>query len=221
MKKDMNYITTLPDFIEMQRLSFSWFICQGLSEELSHFSSILDFSSNIESLIFGQQYKLIKPFYTALDAKKDAKSYVAQLQVLIEIRDKSANIILKRERISIVNLPLMTQAATFIINGCERVIVSQIIRSPGIYFEKNKKQKNRKRNSLIISTNYKKLQQLFPNPSTLYYYLTYKGLSSNKLDSKLRYYIKKVQIISIQRNDFEFLKSKIFPTFFFYETFSF
>jgi DNA-directed RNA polymerase subunit beta len=221
MKKDMNYITTLPDFIEMQRLSFSWFICQGLSEELSHFSSILDFSSNIESLIFGQQYKLIKPFYTALDAKKDAKSYVAQLQVLIEIRDKSANIILKRERISIVNLPLMTQAATFIINGCERVVVSQIIRSPGIYFEKNKKQKNRKRNSLIISTNYKKLQQLFPNPSTLYYYLTYKGLSSNKLDSKVRYYIKKVQILSIQRNDFEFLKSKIFPTFFFTRPFPF
>jgi DNA-directed RNA polymerase subunit beta len=221
MKKDMNYITTLPDFIEMQRLSFSWFICQGLSEELSHFSSILDFSSNIESLIFGQQYKLIKPFYTALDAKKDAKSYVAQLQVLIEIRDKSANIILKRERISIVNLPLMTQAATFIINGCERVVVSQIIRSPGIYFEKNKKQKNRKRNSLIISTNYKKLQQLFPNPSTLYYYLTYKGLSSNKLDSKVRYYIKKVQIISIQRNDLEFLKSKIFPTFFFTRPFPF
>lgn len=221
MKKDMNYITTLPDFIEMQRLSFSWFICQGLSEELSHFSSILDFSSNIESLIFGQQYKLIKPFYTALDAKKDAKSYVAQLQVLIEIRDKSANIILKRERISIVNLPLMTQAATFIINGCERVVVSQIIRSPGIYFEKNKKQKNRKRNSLIISTNYKKLQQLFPNPSTLYYYLTYKGLSSNKLDSKVRYYIKKVQIISIQRNDLEFLKYKIFPTFFFTRPFPF
>jgi DNA-directed RNA polymerase beta subunit len=75
----------------------------------------------------------------ALDAKKDAKSYVAQLQVLIEIRDRSANIILKRERISIVNLPLMTQAATFIINGCERVVVSQIIRSPGIYFEKNKR----------------------------------------------------------------------------------
>jgi DNA-directed RNA polymerase subunit beta len=221
MKKDMNYITTLPDFIEMQRLSFSWFICQGLSEELSHFSSILDFSSNIESLIFGQQYKLIKPFYTALDAKKDAKSYVAQLQVLIEIRDKNANIILKRERISIVNLPLMTQAATFIINGCERVVVSQIIRSPGIYFEKNKKQKNRKRNSLIISTNYKKLQQLFPNPSTLYYYLTYKGLSSNKLDSKVRYYIKNVQIISIQRNDLEFLKSKIFPTFFFTRPFPF
>lgn len=208
MKKDMNYITTLPDFIEMQRLSFSWFISQGLADELCHFSSILDFSCNIESLIFGQHYKLIKPFYTALDAKKDAKSYVAQLQLLIEIRDKTANIILKRERISIVNLPLMTHSATFIINGCERVVVSQIIRSPGIYFEKNKKQKSRKRNSLIMSTKYKKLKQLFPIPCTLYYYLTYKGLPSIKRESKVRYFIKKVQITSIPLNELQYLNSK-------------
>ena len=164
MKKYMNYVTALPDFIEMQRLSFSWFISQGLADELSNFSSILDFSGNIESLIFGQDYKLIKPFYTALDAKKDAKSYVAQLQLLIEIRDKTANIVLKKERISIVNLPLMTNSATFIINGCERIIVSQIIRSPGIYFEKNKKQKGRKRNSIILSTADHKLKPFAPIP---------------------------------------------------------
>ena len=158
MKKSLNYITALPDFIEMQRLSFSWFISQGLADELSNFSSILDFSGNIESVIFGQDYRLIKPMSTALEAKKDAKSYVAQLQLLIEIRDKTANIVLKKERISIVNLPLMTNSATFIINGCERVIVSQIIRSPGIYFEKNKKQKKRKINKLILSNDYHKLR---------------------------------------------------------------
>lgn len=208
MKKDMNYITTLPDFIEMQRLSFSWFISQGLADELCHFSSILDFSCNIESLIFGQEYKLIKPFYTALDAKKDAKSYVAQLQLLIEIRDKTANLILKRERISIVNLPLMTHSATFIINGCERVVVSQIIRSPGIYFEKNKKQKIRKRNSLVMSTKYKKLKQLFPIPCTLCYYLTNKGLFNIKQDSRVRYFIKKVQITSTPFNQLQYLNSK-------------
>jgi DNA-directed RNA polymerase subunit beta len=151
MTKSLNYITALPDFIEMQRLSFSWFISKGLADELSNFSSILDFSGNIESLIFGQNYRLIKPMATALEAKKDAKSYVAQLQLLIEIRDKTANVVLKRERISIVNLPLMTNSATFIINGCERIIVSQIIRSPGIYFEKNKKQKRRKRNDSFNS----------------------------------------------------------------------
>ena len=164
MKKSLNYITALPDFIEMQRLSFSWFISQGLADELSNFSSILDFSGNIESVIFGQDYRLIKPMSTALEAKKDAKSYVAQLQLLIEIRDKTANIVLKKERISIVNLPLMTNSATFIINGCERVIVSQIIRSPGIYFEKNKKQKRRKRNSMILSTASPKLKPFTPIP---------------------------------------------------------
>jgi len=164
MKKSLNYITALPDFIEMQRLSFSWFISQGLADELSNFSSILDFSGNIESLIFGQDYRLIKPMSTALEAKKDAKSYVAQLQLLIEIRDKTANIVLKRERISIVNLPLMTNSATFIINGCERIIVSQIIRSPGIYFEKNKKQKRRKRNAMILSTASPKLKPFAPIP---------------------------------------------------------
>jgi DNA-directed RNA polymerase subunit beta len=164
MKKSLNYITALPDFIEMQRLSFSWFISQGLADELSNFSSILDFSGNIESLIFGQDYRLIKPMSTALEAKKDAKSYVAQLQLLIEIRDKTANIVLKRERISIVNLPLMTNSATFIINGCERIIVSQIIRSPGIYFEKNKKQKRRKRNPMVLSTASPKLKPFAPIP---------------------------------------------------------
>ena len=164
MKQSLNYITALPDFIEMQRLSFSWFISQGLADELSNFSSILDFSGNIESLIFGQDYRLIKPMSTALEAKKDAKSYVAQLQLLIEIRDKAANIVLKRERISIVNLPLMTNSATFIINGCERIIVSQIIRSPGIYFEKNKKQKRRKRNAMILSTASPKLKPFAPIP---------------------------------------------------------
>lgn len=208
MKKDINYITTLPDFIEMQRLSFSWFISQGLSEELSHFSSILDYTNNIESFIFGQQYKLIKPFYTALDAKKDRKSYVAQLQLSIEIRDRKANIILKRARISIVNLPLMTQTATFIINGCERIIVSQIIRSPGIYFEKNKKQKNKKRNSLVISTKSKKLQKFFPNRSTFDFYLRDKNLSNNSLDNKMFSGIKKVQILSISKNELEFLNFK-------------
>ena len=176
MKNSINYVTALPDFIEMQRMSFSWFISQGLTDELSNFSSILDFSGNIESSIFGQNYKLIKPLYNASEAKKDAKSYITQLQLLIEIRDKTANIVLKRERLAIVNLPLMTSSATFIINGCERVIVSQIIRSPGIYFEKNKKQKRQKRNALIFSTTSIKLKPFLPIPWT---YTKFPGILFN------------------------------------------
>lgn len=166
MKKYMNFVTALPDFIQMQRLSFAWFISQGLPDELSNFSSILDFSGNIESLIFGNDYKLIKPVSNVLEAKKDGKSYVAQLQLLIEIHDKTANVILKKERISIVSLPLMTNSATFVINGCERVIVSQIIRSPGIYFEKNKKQQRQKRNPMVLSTVPKKLKPFVSIPWT-------------------------------------------------------
>ena len=158
MKKYLNYITTLPDFIEMQRVSFCWFLSQGLTDELSNFSSILDFSGNIEYLFFGQEYKLVKPIYNSLSAKRYTKNYVAQLIMPIEMRNKRTNTILRKGRLPIANLPLMTTSATFIINGCERIIVSQVIRSPGIYFEKNKKQQKRKLNKLTLSNDFHKIR---------------------------------------------------------------
>lgn len=158
MKKYLNYITTLPDFIEMQRISFCWFLLQGLTDELSNFSSIFDFSGNIEYVFFIQEYKLVKPIYNLLSAKRYTKNYVAQLVLPIEMRNKKTNIVMRQGRLPIANLPLMTTSATFIINGCERIIVSQVIRSPGIYFEKNKKQKKRKLNKLTTSNDFHKLR---------------------------------------------------------------
>merc|ERR1712119_194366 len=158
MKKTFNYITTLPDFIKMQRISFCWFISSGLTNELSNFSSIFDFSGNIEYIFFGQEYKLVRPVYNVLSAKRFTKNYITQLLMPIEIRNKKTNTIMRQGQLTIANLPLMTTSATFIINGCERIIVSQIIRSPGIYFEKNKKQKKRKVNKLILSNDYHKLR---------------------------------------------------------------
>jgi|TARA_B110000116_G_scaffold198104_1_gene172841 DNA-directed RNA polymerase subunit beta len=158
MKKTFNYITTLPDFIKMQRISFCWFISYGLTNELSNFSSIFDFSGNIEYIFFGQEYKLVRPVYNVLSAKRFTKNYITQLLMPIEIRNKKTNSIMRQGQLTIANLPLMTTSATFIINGCERIIVSQIIRSPGIYFEKNKKQKKRKINKLILSNDYHKLR---------------------------------------------------------------
>ena len=148
----MDYVTALPDFMEIQRISFSWFISQGLCEEFEHFSSTSDFSRTIETLIYSQEYKLTKPTYGSLESKRRGRSYVSKLQVLVEIRDKTANIILNRGKAILVALPLMTKESSFIINGCERTIVSQIIRSPGIYFEKNKKQRRKKRNRIKLST---------------------------------------------------------------------
>ena len=158
MKKYINYVTALPDFIEMQRISFCWFISQGLTDELANFSSVLDFSGNIEYIFFGQEYKLVKPIYNASTAKRYTVNYVSQLIMPIEIRNKLTNSIMRQGRLPIANLPLMTTTATFIINGCERIIVSQVIRSPGIYFEKNKKQKARKLNKLILSNDFHKVR---------------------------------------------------------------
>lgn len=158
----MNYITALPDFIEMQRISFCWFISQGLNEELAMFSRIHDFSYNTEYVLFGSEYSLVKPIYNIVRAKKYTTNYSAQLVIPLEVRNKKLNTIRYHNQFPIINLPLMTTYATFIINGCERVIVSQIIRSPGIYFEKNKNQKKRKLIKRNLPTEINKLRSFVP-----------------------------------------------------------
>ncbi len=170
----MNYTTALPDFIEMQRVSFCWFIAQGLNEELNTFSRIYDFSQNTEYVLFGQEYTLVKPIYNIVRAKKYTANYSAQLVIPLEVRNKKTNMIKYHSKFPIINLPLMTSSATFVINGCERVIVSQIIRSPGVYFEKNKHQKKNKQIKRIISSEIGKLKsfappsEILPTESRLY-----------------------------------------------------
>ena len=158
----MNYTTALPDFIEMQRVSFCWFIAEGLNEELNTFSRIYDFSQNTEYVLFGQEYTLVKPIYNIVRAKKYTANYSAQLVIPLEVRNKKTNIIKYHSKFPIINLPLMTSAATFVINGCERVIVSQIIRSPGVYFEKNKHQKKNNKKIKKVSTEIGKLKSFTP-----------------------------------------------------------
>ena len=162
MKQSMNYITALPDFIDMQRASFCWFIAQGLNEELAMFSRIHDFSYNTEYVLFGHEYTLVKPVYNIIRAKKYTANYAAQLVIPLEIRNKKLNSIRYHSQFPIITLPLMTTSATFVINGCERVIVSQIIRSPGIYFEKNKNQKKRKSVKRKLSSDFNKLKSFLP-----------------------------------------------------------
>jgi len=163
MKKNMNYINALPDFLAMQRISFCWFLTQGLTEELALFSRIQDFGQNTEYVMFGEEYSLIKPSYSLLIARKYSGNYRVQLVIPVELRNKVANTILYSHQFPIVTLPLMTTDATFIINGCERVIVSQIIRSPGVYFEKNKNQKPRNQFKRKLSTDINKLRSFIPS----------------------------------------------------------
>ena len=162
MKQSINYITVLPDFIEMQRVSFCWFISHGLSEELAMFSRVYDFTYNIEYVLFGHEYSLVKPIYNVIRAKKYTANYAAQLLIPLEVRNKKLNTVCYHRQFPIINLPLMTTFATFIVNGCERVIVSQIIRSPGIYFEKNKNQKKRKLIKRKLPSNITRLKDFIP-----------------------------------------------------------
>jgi DNA-directed RNA polymerase subunit beta len=162
MKPNMNYITALPDFLEMQRVSFCWFITQGLTQELALFSSIHDFSQNTEYVMFGEEYSLIKPACSLLVARKYNGNYRVQLVIPIEVRNKVINNVSYYTQFPIITLPLMTTYATFIINGCERVIVSQIIRSPGIYFEKSKTQNLQKRFKRKLSPDLSHLRSFLP-----------------------------------------------------------
>ena len=163
MKQTINYINALPDFLAMQRISFCWFISQGLNEELALFSRIHDFSKNTEYIMFGEEYNLIKPPYSLLIARKYSGNYRAQLVIPIEVRNKIINSIRYYNQFPIITLPLMTTYATFVINGCERVIVSQIIRSPGVYFEKNKSQRIRKQFKRKLSRDINKLRSFLPS----------------------------------------------------------
>ena len=163
MKQTMNYINALPDFLTMQRISFCWFITQGLNEELALFSRIHDFSQNTEYIMFGEEYSLIKPPYNLLIARKYSGNYRAQLVIPIEVRNKVMNSVRYHNQFPIITLPLMTTYATFVINGCERVIVSQIIRSPGVYFEKNKNQRTLNQFKRKLSTDINKLRSFLPS----------------------------------------------------------
>ena len=69
MKESSSSMTALPDFIEMQRVSFCWFISHGLSEELNRYSRIYDFSYSTEYILFGDEYSLVKPIYNLIRAK--------------------------------------------------------------------------------------------------------------------------------------------------------
>jgi DNA-directed RNA polymerase subunit beta len=126
---------TLPDLVEIQRSSFRWFLEEGLIEELESFSPITDYTGKLELHFLGKQYKLKRPKYDVDEAKRRDGTYAAQMYVPTRLINKETGEI-KEQEVFIGDLPLMTDRGTFIINGAERVIVNQIVRSPGIYFKR-------------------------------------------------------------------------------------
>ena len=124
----------LPDLVEIQRASFCWFLEEGLAEEIKSFSPITDYTGNLELHFFGDQYKLKCPKYSVTESKRRDSTYSVQVYVPARLINKDTGVI-KEQEVFVGDLPLMTDRGTFVINGAERVIVNQIVRSPGIYFK--------------------------------------------------------------------------------------
>ncbi|MCU0518760.1 MAG: DNA-directed RNA polymerase subunit beta, partial [Oscillatoria sp. Prado101] len=134
---------TLPDLVEIQRASFRWFLEEGLIEELNSFSPITDYTGKLELHFLGKDYKLKRPKYSVDEAKRRDSTYAVQMYVPTRLINKEDGTI-KEQEVFIGDLPLMTDRGTFIINGAERVIVNQIVRSPGVYY-KSETDKNGRR----------------------------------------------------------------------------
>ncbi len=124
----------LPDLIEVQKKSFESFLKEGLKEELLSFSPIKDYTGRLE-LHFLPNYTFDKPKYTIEEARIHDATYAKQLRVMMRLVNRDSGEI-KEQEVYIGDIPTMTDKGTFIVNGAERVIVSQIVRSPGIYYKK-------------------------------------------------------------------------------------
>ena len=135
--------TYLPDLVEVQRGSFKWFLEKGLIEELDSFSPITDYTGKLELHFVGSEYRLKRPRHDVEEAKRRDATFASQMYVTCRLVNKETGEI-KEQEVFIGELPLMTERGTFIINGAERVIVNQIVRSPGVYFKDDQDKNGRK-----------------------------------------------------------------------------
>ncbi|MBQ2773898.1 MAG: DNA-directed RNA polymerase subunit beta, partial [Clostridia bacterium] len=126
------YTLELPNLVEVQTKSFKWFLEEGLGEVLRDVSPITDFSGNL-SIEFLSYSIDQKPKYTVEECKERDVNYAAPLRVTVRLTNKQTGEV-QNSDIFMGDIPLMTENGTFVINGAERVIVSQIIRSPGMYY---------------------------------------------------------------------------------------
>ena len=128
-------ILPMPNLLELQKSSYQQFLDKGLREVFKDVASITDYAGNLE-LSFIDYSMDEPPKYTVEECKARDATYAAPIKVRVRLRNKETEEI-KEQEIFMGDFPLMTKGGTFVINGAERVIVSQIVRSPGIYYSRN------------------------------------------------------------------------------------
>lgn len=128
----INEVLQMPNLIEVQKNSYKWFLEEGLKEVFNDVSSITDYQGNL--ILDFIDYRLDdKPKYSIEECKERDTTYSAPLRVRASLLNKETGEV-KEQDIFMGDFPLMTDSGTFIINGAERVIVSQLVRSPGVYY---------------------------------------------------------------------------------------
>jgi len=127
----INETLELPNLIEIQRNSYRWFIQEGLREIFRDISPIKDFTGNL--VLEFVDYSLGEPKYTEEECKERDMTFAAPLRVKVRLINKETGEV-KEQEVFMGDFPLMTEKGTFIINGAERVVVSQLVRSPGAYY---------------------------------------------------------------------------------------
>ena len=128
-------ILDMPNLLEIQKNSYQWFLDTGLREVFRDVDCITDYAGNLELSFI--DYKMDEaPKYDVDECKARDATYAAPIKVRVRLRNKETEEI-KEQEIFMGDFPLMTKSGTFVINGAERVIVSQIVRSPGIYYARN------------------------------------------------------------------------------------
>ncbi len=125
-------IIDMPNLLEIQRNSYNWFLKEGLQEVFQDVAAITDYTGNLE-LSFLDYTMEDKAKYTVEECKERDATYAKPIKVRVRLLNKETGEI-KEQEIFMGDFPLMTQGGTFVINGAERVIVSQIVRSPGMYY---------------------------------------------------------------------------------------
>ncbi len=124
-------VLEMPNLIEIQQNSYEWFLNEGLREMFYDISPIQDFTGNL--ILEFVDYTLGEPKYSVDDCKERDVTYAAPLRVKVRLINKETGEV-KEQEVFMGDFPLMTEKGTFIINGAERVIVSQLVRSPGVYY---------------------------------------------------------------------------------------
>ncbi|MBR5524582.1 MAG: DNA-directed RNA polymerase subunit beta, partial [Clostridia bacterium] len=129
----INEVLDMPNLIEVQKNSYQWFLEEGLREVFDETAAITDYNGNLVLDFIG--YRLEEtPKYTVEECKERDVTYAAPLYVRVRLLNKETGEI-KESEVFMGDFPLMTESGTFVINGAERVIVSQLVRSPGVYFD--------------------------------------------------------------------------------------